>query len=427
MKKYEWMKTDTAAIMFSSLSSADWGRTCRIAAVLKDGEVDPVILRRALAKTIKRFPSFSCQLRHGFFWDYLEHTDALPELRCDSPFPPKPVTTSKYSHPDFRITYYKRRIAIECAHILADGMGILAFFSTLVAQYLNLTGHDIPFVAEQFELSREPSAGELENAFEANQTKDKPVKKNAAKPAYQLPAVFEKDYLNLVFGFMSIAQVKELSSKEGMTITEYLSCVLILAIIRSSGRKTDEPVVISVPVNLRRFFPTETVRNFTVEARISYEPCGKSDVTLEDICASTKGQLKEQITKENLQQVINGFCSLSGNPVIKIVPAFIKRPVLRIMQKKGHATSTTILTNLGECKFPKQLSDMLERVDAINGDTSKYGLPMSCSSLSINGYINMCFSMCNRDTSVCREFFRILTSKGIDVRIESTHGNGAIE
>lgn len=36
MTEYKWMKTDTASIMFSCLSSKKWGRTFRMAAVFKD-------------------------------------------------------------------------------------------------------------------------------------------------------------------------------------------------------------------------------------------------------------------------------------------------------------------------------------------------------------------------------------------------------
>ena len=110
-----------------------------------------------------------------------------------------------------------------------------------------------------------------------------------------------------------------------------------------------------------------------------------------------------------------------NNPVLKIVPNFIKQPVLRKSQKKTHAGFTTIFTNIGNIETGSEF----ERIEGINGDTSGYGLVSTCSAASCNGIFSLCFSVCSRDTSWQKECVRVLTSQGLTVRIESTHGNGA--
>ena len=66
MQKYRWMKIDTASIMFTSLSTKQWGRTFRMAAVFKDEDIDPVVLRKAVEDTADRYPSVHTFLRKGF-------------------------------------------------------------------------------------------------------------------------------------------------------------------------------------------------------------------------------------------------------------------------------------------------------------------------------------------------------------------------
>ena len=154
--------------------------------------------------------------------------------------------------------------------------------------------------------------------------------------AFHFPEEYEDNYLHLLFAEMSTSQLKILAHKENMTITEYLTAVLILAIIRSQKNPINEPITIAVPVNLRRFFSTMSVRNFTVQSYITFYPRGRQDVTLKEILEATRGQLKKQLTKEELIKSINKYGGLVNNPVLRAVPNVIKLPVLRKMQKGTH-------------------------------------------------------------------------------------------
>ena len=56
MKKYEWMRNDTAAIMFSAIDDNCNSRIFRISAVFKDEEVNPERLEQAVKLTMPRYP-----------------------------------------------------------------------------------------------------------------------------------------------------------------------------------------------------------------------------------------------------------------------------------------------------------------------------------------------------------------------------------
>ena len=127
---------------------------------------------------------------------------------------------------------------------------------------------------------------------------------------------------------------------------------------------------------------------------------------------------KKSIVKEFSKGLIK------ENPVLRLVPNFIKQPVLRLKQAKSHSGFTTIFTNTGEAVLSEKRKDKIERFDGVNGDTSGYGLISTCSAVSANGFFNLCFSICSRDTSWPKECVRILSSQGLDIRIDSTYGNG---
>ena len=95
-----------------------------------------------------------------------------------------------------------------------------------------------------------------------------------------------------------------------------------------------------------------------------------------------------------------------------------------MMQHGSHSANTTILTNTGESELSDALKEKIERVDGVNGDTSGYGLISTCSAVSANGFFSLCFSILSHDTSWARECIRVLAGQDLNIRVESTHGNG---
>ncbi|MGN1194559.1 MAG: hypothetical protein ACI4SB_03665 [Acutalibacteraceae bacterium] len=418
MNNYRWTKIDTASIMFSSLSTESWGRTFRYAAILKD-EIDPEILKKAVIDLKPFFPCMYSFLKTGFFWNYQQLTDSLPEIRKEYSRPLLPITKRTDTRPDFRLVYCDKRLAIECSHTLGDGKGVMIYFKRLLERYNDLKN------GETAEFSSSVTAEERStNAFADYFVKGGEKAKDNLKKAFHFEEKYDDNYLKLLFAMTPVDEIKSRAHAYSMTVTEYMACVLILGVIRSQSEPINEPVTIAVPVNLRRFFPTQSARNFTVQTYITFNPSGRQDITLDEICEKTKGQLRAQLTVPELQKTLNKFGSLAANPVLKIVPNAVKLPVLRMMQKKSHSAVTTIFTNYGDCPLSPELSKSVERLEFTNGDTRNYGLAVTCSCISYNGLLSLCFSMANRDVRFARECIRILTESGADVRVECTDQNG---
>lgn len=420
MNKYRWMKVDTASIMFSSLSSKKWGRTFRMTVILKD-EVDPEIVRIAAKDLMPRYPSMHTCIKKGFFWNYQECTELLPEIREEFSQQLLPITIRNDGRPDFRIVYYKNRLGLESAHYLGDGLGVNTYFTALLERYVELKNNpDAPYCPAEFEQE------ELSNAFNDYYQKGGSTDVEEEFHAHQIEGNIESGFLQLIFAMMDVDELHKKAKEKELTITEYLASALILGTLRHNSKPIKEPIVIAIPVNLRRFFPSKTVRNFTIQSRIDFFPEESTDWTFDEICEKVKGQLKKRLTVDELQKILNSFGSLANNGVIKFVPNFIKLPVVRARQEKSHGNNTTILTNTGKNELSEALSKEIIRADGVNGDTSGYGLISTCSALSCNGIFNLCFSTCSHDVSWARECVRVLSEQGLKIRIESTHGNGEV-
>ncbi len=416
MADFKWFKVDTAAIMFSSLSDKKWGRTFRFSAYFKHN-VDPVALRKAAEDLMPYYPAVYSYLKKGFFWNYLAVSRKLPEISEEKNSGMKPVVLRKDGTPDFRLTYKGNRINIDCSHSLGDGKGIFIYFKALLARYNEVRkGECSEYVTEE--------APELNICDAFSDYYDAEGEKANGNPekAFHFKEEYENGVTRLFFANMSTSAIKELACKEKITVTEYLTAVLILGIIKSQKKPVNEPITIATPVNLRRFFPTMTLRNFTVQTFVTFHPDGRQDVTLREILDATKGQLKAQLKEEELRKTINKYGGLVNNPVIRIVPNFIKQPVMRMMQKNTHAGVTTIFTNYGVCSLPDSLASDTESLHFVNGDTRKYGLAVTCSCIAFGDVLSLCFSMANRDTQWYDSCVQILENEGIVITRDMIDG-----
>ncbi len=424
MKKYEWIRNDTAAIMFSAIDDNYNSRIFRISAVFKNEDIDPERLEKAVELTMPRYPICTYRNKKGFFWTYLEKTDSLPSVMPEEYCPAALRRLGRFGKPEMVFLYHKRRISIEANHVYGDGTGFLEILKSVVAQYMVLGGID----KNEFSGIRfgdiAPSEAETENPCIRYKNKEKVQKPNRDR-AYVLPRNFDDNYQNCINGLIDTEILKSLCKEKDITVTELLSAVLILSMISTEAEPINDTIIIDVPCNLRKLFPTDSVRNFTSTVPVHFSPEGRKNYTLDDIIEATRGQLKKYNCKQTHQAFINSNCALTENKVLQPVPYFIKKPVINAMQKKSHNTEmSVILTNMGNVVLPDIMHRKIERFEFTNGDTRVYNMPLSCSVIGFNGYINMAFNLSGKDRSIPREFFRILTSMNIPVRIESSEENG---
>ena len=413
----KWYKVDNAANMYCFARNKNFSRTYRSSVVLRD-EINVSLMQKALEKTAARFPTVNTVLRTGAFWSYLEHSNSVPEIREELCIPGRYILHNGENTSCYRVSVYKNRLSIEMFHGLADGAGFFAFIRTLVTTYYELSGVKIASYGDVKNTADEPTAAEVEDS---NARYAEPVKK-AVKP--KEPPVFigeneqEKDFTRFVFGRFPVEEVKAVGKKYGLTITEYLCCALILMFIKCTPEPITLPIKISVPVDLRRRFPSESVRNFVFMTDVTFNPKGRKDVTFEEIADAVRGMAAAGATPEKLRAAVSTNVAAERNPVTSVVPYPIKKLVMMKSYTDMQYSYTTILSNIGEMKLPPEIAPLVTEADCCLNKTPY--LHFGCAAISLNGIFNISFTSANRNTEREKFFFRLLSSHGIRVRVDST-------
>lgn len=415
-----WYKLDLSANVYPTLQRKNFSNVYRISLSLKEN-IRPDVLQKALDLTLPRFPTFQVAIRKGVFWRYLEPNHRPgPFVQPDIENPCMPMHFKTNNRYLIRVYYYEKRISLEVFHSLSDGTGALYFLKTMAAVYLRLLGHSIPTGEGVLDVKETPDPEEFEDAYLRYAT-SKVGRPRSQGGAFKVRGTKEPFYtLNIICGVIPVDKLRAVSKSLGVTITEYLNAVLLYALLqkqRDAHPLHERPVTLAMPVNLRSFFPSKTLRNFISMVYPTIDP-RMGDFTFEEILTHVHGYMRYYINPKFLSADIVTNASVQQNPLIRIVPLFVKDFTVRkfyAMVQDGQSSAG--LTNVGLVKLPKEMQPFVERFDVLMGQP--FSARTNCAIVSFQNVLTVNFTSSIKETDIERYFFRKLVKDGIPVKIET--------
>ena len=421
--KLRWMPLDNAAKIYPAARSHNWTNAFRLSATLKE-EVDTKVLQSALDVTIRRFPSLGTRLRKGLFWYYLQQVSHAPAIRQEMSYPLTRMTRKDLRDCALRVIVYHNRIAVEFFHSLTDGNGGVIFLKALVAEYLQQKYH-LVIPAEQGVVGRleEPSPEELEDSFLKYAG---PVSASRRENnAWHLKGTPEPDgFLNVTCFQLPVAQVLEQAHHYCVSMTTFLSAALMQAILNLQAqqipnRRYRKYVRLLIPVNLRRLFPSKSMRNFALYTTPEVDP-KLGDYSFEELCQIIQHRMALDVTPKQMSARIATNVKSEQVFLLKITPLFIKNLVMKaVFLAVGERKSCLCLSNLGQVTLPREMEGYVERLDFIL--SSQAMSPHNCGVLSYKDTLYVNFTRNIVEPNLEREFFLVLREMGLPVEVQSNH------
>ncbi len=417
----KWMKLDNAAKIYPAAKRRNWKALFRLSVDLTE-EVDTSVLEQAVESTLARFPGFALKLKTGLFWYYLEHNEGLPEIKEDEAYPCVHMDFEENKGFMFRVLYHKRRIAVEIFHALTDGTGGLNFTKTLAAEYLRLKyGADIPRDNEILDCSMPPNPSETEDAYLKYAKK---MTRTRREPnAYRIKGTKESDgFVNVITGLIPAAEVIKRAKEKGVSLTDYITAALILAVDKHQrelvkSEKGLKPVKICIPINLRRFYPTHTMRNFASYVNPGIDP-KYGTYSFDEVLSAVHHYMRSETTEKLLNAKISTNVKSEKRRMLRVTPLFIKNLAMKLtFNLVGDRKSSTSISNLGNVILPEEMARYVTRMDFILGPLSRN--KVVCGALTYKGTLIMNFVRTIKESTIERAFFRLLVKLGVPVKIES--------
>ncbi len=414
-----WFKLDNAAKLYPAVSNAQWSSAFRVSVELYE-TIDPDRLQKAVNHVMKRFPSMKVRMRTGLFWYYLEENEADLLVQPDIGHPCMPFHFKKDNGYLLRVFYFRNRISAEFFHSLTDGSGGLVFIKTLAVEYLRLGGKKVEFDHGALNLRNTPKQEETQDAFlKMPLPKVRISRKESA--AYHFPATAEIPHtLRIIAASIPCEKLRSQAKALDATITEYLTAVMLWVAYQEQEKENPQkklPLRVSVPVNMRAFYPSATLRNFSSFVNPGIDP-RLGDYTFEEIVKETHAFMRYTVNPKLLSATIATNVADEKNLLVRLVPLTVKNLIINgIFRRAGDKLVTSTLSNLGRTEKPTGGERLIRRFEF------QLGVPATplcnCSAISNGDELRLVFSSNIRETTLPREMLRFLVERGIPVTVES--------
>ena len=419
-KNADWYRLDNAGVLYSALKKEKYAPVYRFSAVMKE-PVDSEKLQKAVDRTMPRFPGFRVRIRKGAFWCYFEPNEKPgPFVKPDIANPCQPIREKQDNDWLIRFYYYENRTSFEAFHAISDGAGALTFFRTILAEYLRQMGVEIPPDPSILNVDEPPKPEELEDAYGRCAGK-RVLRGKLEATAYPNVSAAEPFYtLNVTMGLMSVAEVKARAKAHGASLTEYLTAVLLLSLLEKQAAEHPHhlrPVALAIPINLRSWFPSETLRNFILTVRPCIDP-SLGEYSLEEIIRYVHSYMNLHLSRQEMRAVLTGNVKFTRNRLLQIIPMFLKQPVMAFSyQQLGVRPYTATYTNPGPFRVPGAMEPYIERMEVILGQATRPS--PHCASISYGDTLEVTFAGTGVSSETERLFFTHLVQAGIHVKVIS--------
>ena len=416
-----WVRLDNAAKIYPAARRKNWSNVYRQSVTLRE-EVDTAVLQAALDVTVTRFPTIAARLRRGVFWYYLQQVPQAPKLRQEQSYPLTRMNHREMRRCALRVVVYEKRIAVEFFHSLTDGTGAMIFLKTLTAEYLEQKyGISVPAEHGVLDRREEPKPEELEDSF----------------PKYAAPvSAGRRDtnawhmwgepqpggFLHLTCFQVPVQRALRMAHEHGVSLTVFLGAVMMQALVNLQKEKEPDPrkrrgIKLLIPVNLRKLFPSRTLRNFAMYTIPEIDP-RLGEYSFDEICQVIRHKMGLEVTAKHMSTVIATNVRDEQNMAVRLIPLPIKNMVMKaIFDAVGERKSCLSMSNLGAVQLPEVMKPYVERMDFILGVQAD--APYNCGVLSYGDTLYINFIRNIRQPELERHFHEVLRDMGIPVTVES--------
>ena len=410
-KRAYWRSLDNAAKLFSAASSPKDTRVFRFYCELKE-EVKEEILQEALNQTIQKYPVFLSVMRKGLFWHYLEKSELRPVVREEYKEPCSSLYVRDKKTLLFEVTYYEKRINFEVFHALTDGTGATEFLRELVKNYLYLIHEED---LEPMELSNQylTVKDQEDDSFSRYYDPDFPRKKKKKIRAVQIKKG-GKGYeeLQINEASMSVKELLGIAREKKVSMSVLLTAAFICAIHEEMSRMQEKkPVILMVPVNLRKIFPSDSMLNFFGYIEPGYQFGGGKD-SFEDVLEAVKLYFQENLSKEHMAGRMNELIAIEKHKILKWAPLELKNRCIRAGAKMAEQEVTAVLSNMSVVKMPEDYAQYIEKF-GVYTSTNRTELCIC----SFQDTLSLGFTSRYDSTNIQRNFYRILKELGASVKV----------
>ncbi len=418
-------RPDNSAVFTASAATREGPFIFRLSCELKE-TVDADALERALERSARRFPYLFVVLRRGLFWHYFESAPEAPKPEREGTVPCA-LRGDDRVKPLCRVFARGRTVACEFHHAVTDGTGGMVFLKTLIIEYLLALG--VPLESggirhvDFIDRTAEPESDEWEDSYRRYFRRDLPPPEEGSK-AWLLPGRRFRHAYRVTAAEMPLEKALTLARERKASLTEWLvacyaAALQDIALEEKGGKKFRSKALISiqVPVNLRKLYPSRTMRNFFLFAAPSID-LRFGPWEFPDILERVHHQMRLGVTKMEFYRQLKRNVGGELHPLGRGVVLPVKNLALKLMNRRLNLSLYSgSLSNLQAIALPEDAAARVERFLFFPPSNRVTGANVGVLSWKDRLIVTVGSTL--EDPSAERFFFRRLAREGLEVRVDT--------
>ncbi len=214
------------------------------------------------------------------------------------------------------------------------------------------------------------------------------------------------------------AALSAISKQNNCTITEYLASVHLFTLqeLRHEYGRGSPHIRVQVPFDLRRRYDAHTLRNFSLFAFPEID-IRMGHYTFEEILTEVRLIMQTMTDEKRIRQVISRNVSSEKNPLIRMIPLFMKSPILRMAYNKfGPSQFTSTITNMGRVTPTGEAAQFM-RAMSVTPPPPHSAIKITAGLVTLGVNTILSFGSLTDNTELEQRFVRTLTSAGLPVKL----------
>ncbi len=414
-KKLYWRKLDDQGKIYSlSVNKRDTS-VFRLSVVLTE-KIEKNILKQAVILALKKYQAFKVKMRKGLFWYYFEENLKEPVIFEENEFPFQKLNTEENNKYLFKVSYFENKINIEYFHTLTDGNNGTDFFKEIICRYIELK-----YLHTSLEIKEEEIVEDSENSYTKNYKK-KHINSYTPPKAYSIKGEeLEKGKVGINHFYIDLEQLKKCAKQHGCTLSEYLVSIIVYSIYEANYKPNNgkKPINVCVPINLKKYFPSETISNFVSYMVVSINLKNNQEYNLENIIELVKKEFEKKLQIEKVIETMSANGKIVNNIFVRLVPLMLKKVLVVTGSLSVKRQFTTTFSNIGKIEFDNKYKEYIKNYFMVMAPD--WAEKIRCGVCSYNNQMLVTFGTLLNGTSIEIKFKEMLEKNNINFNIE---GNG---
>jgi NRPS condensation-like uncharacterized protein len=180
--------------------------------------------------------------------------------------------------------------------------------------------------------------------------------------------------------------------------------------------KRRKKIILSIPVDMRKYIPSTTMKNFVMTINIG--GFFKPNSTFQEVLDVVNKQLKDGQTLDILAPQIRANLKVERMLLLRFIPLFIKRWMIKIVfNRVGETALSIVMSNLGKIEMPQSTQAFIDHFEFMLCSTPI--LPINVGIATYLDQLVLTFSRIIDDRSFIQAFVNMLV-KDLHVQVKAS-------